>query len=96
MPVRKPPERTCVGCRRVRTKRELIRVVRDPAGAVHLDPTGRSAGRGAYLCPDVECLERAVKEKRLERALNVKVDDQVKEQLRARLAQTQTVDREVT
>ena len=53
--VRTPPQRTCVGCGAVRGKREMVRVVRTPAGAVVADPTGKLAGRGAYLCAQEEC-----------------------------------------
>ena len=63
------PQRTCIGCQVVRPKRELVRIVRTPAGEVVVDPTGRRPGRGAYICPDPHCLERALGGKRLERAL---------------------------
>lgn len=79
------PERTCVGCRTTRPKRELVRVVRTPEGAVELDPTGKRAGRGAYLCPSLDCLEQAVRGRRLERALRHPVDPAVLEQVRSAL-----------
>lgn len=63
------PQRTCIGCQAVRPKRELVRIVRTPVGEVAVDPTGRRPGRGAYICPDLQCLERALSGKRLERAL---------------------------
>lgn len=69
--VRKLPQRTCVGCGRVRAKRELIRVVRRPDATVELDLGGRTSGRGAYVCPAVACLEQALKSKKLERQLEV-------------------------
>jgi len=69
------PMRTCVGCRTVRPKRELIRVVRRPTGEIEVDFTGKVPGRGAYICPDVECLRAAVKGRRLDRALERTVDD---------------------
>lgn len=71
------PMRTCVGCRTSHPKRDLIRVVRDPEGKVHLDLTGKLSGRGAYLCPKVECLERAVKGRQLDRALELTISDEV-------------------
>ena len=61
MKPRRIPQRTCVGCRTVRPKRELIRVVRRPTGEIEVDFTGKVPGRGAYICPDVECLRAAVK-----------------------------------
>ncbi len=84
--LRKLPQRTCVGCRNVRPKKELVRIVRDPEGGISVDPTGKKAGRGAYICPSAECLEKAVKQKRLERALARPIPPDVHEQLRATLA----------
>jgi len=75
------PLRSCMGCGAKRPKRELVRVVRTPSGAVEIDPTGRRAGRGAYVCPTIECLKAAVKGKRLERALETPVPDEVLETL---------------
>ena len=59
--VKKIPTRTCTGCRQVKNKKDLIRVVRDKEGNVFVDVTGRQNGRGAYICPNEECLEKAVK-----------------------------------
>ncbi|MBL3572191.1 MAG: YlxR family protein [Synergistaceae bacterium] len=73
---RKRP-RTCVGCGQESPKRGLIRVVRDPEGQVRVDPTGRAPGRGAYLCRDRECLERARKKNALARCLRVDVPAEV-------------------
>lgn len=75
MKPRRIPQRTCVGCRTVRPKRELIRVVRRQTGEIEVDFTGKVPGRGAYICPDVECLRAAVKGRRLDRALERTVDD---------------------
>ncbi len=63
------PERTCVACRQVRPKRELIRIVRTPGGHVELDPTGKKSGRGAYLCAKRSCWEPALRKGILEREL---------------------------
>ncbi|HYM70897.1 MAG TPA: YlxR family protein [bacterium] len=63
--VRKVPQRQCVACGRTRGKRDLVRVVRTPTGDVHVDATGRLAGRGAYVCPEADCVERAVRGGRL-------------------------------
>ena len=64
----------CVACRQMRPKKELVRVVRTPEGAVLMDKTGRANGRGAYLCPDAACLNRAVKTRALDRALETSID----------------------
>lgn len=84
--VRKIPERMCVGCGEMRPKKELIRVVRSPQGEVSIDPTGKQSGRGAYLDPRAECLEKALKSKRLERNLAVPLPPEVADQLRAQLS----------
>ncbi|MDQ0286651.1 putative RNA-binding protein YlxR (DUF448 family) [Desulfofundulus luciae] len=67
--VKKVPLRMCVGCQEMKPKKELIRVVRTPQDTVEIDPTGKRSGRGAYICPRRECLQKAVKGKRLEKAL---------------------------
>ena len=66
---KKIPMRMCVSCREMQPKKELVRVVRTPEGAVVLDTTGRANGRGAYLCKKSTCLEKAIKSRALERAL---------------------------
>ena len=63
------PQRTCVACRAIKEKRELIRVVRTPAGQIMLDPTGKANGRGAYLCRSSDCLAIGLQKGRLARAL---------------------------
>ena len=68
MKEKKVPMRMCVGCREMKPKKELLRVVRSPEGIVSIDPTGRKPGRGAYICHSAECLKRAIKQKQLERA----------------------------
>lgn len=85
MKVRKVPQRTCVGCGQVRPKKELVRVVRTPEGVVELDPTGKRSGRGAYVCPDPQCLTFAVKKKALERSLGVPISPEVLNALSERL-----------
>jgi predicted RNA-binding protein YlxR (DUF448 family) len=74
---KKTPMRMCVACRQMRPKKELVRIVRTPEGDVRLDTTGRANGRGAYLCASTECLNRAVKTRALERALEAKLDGDV-------------------
>lgn len=70
-----------MGCQTVRTKKELVRVVRTPDGQVVVDVTGKKPGRGAYICPSRKCLEMARKAKRLERALEVEITQAVYEEL---------------
>ncbi len=70
---RKIPLRKCVGCGEQKTKRELIRIVRSPEGDVSLDRTGKLPGRGAYICSDETCLQRAIKTKAVQRALQVEL-----------------------
>ncbi|VBB08050.1 Hypothetical protein LUCI_3315 [Lucifera butyrica] len=82
MKPKKIPQRLCVGCQEMKNKKELMRVVRTPAGEVLLDPTGKKAGRGAYVCSCEACLNKAFKEKKLERALNQVIAPEVYEQLR--------------
>lgn len=74
---KKIPQRQCMGCRERKEKRELIRVVRGTDGTVFLDFSGKAAGRGAYICPDPECLKKAQKSKSLDRSLEVTVPDEV-------------------
>ena len=69
MQQKKIPQRQCMGCRERREKRELIRVVRAPDGGVSLDFRGKAPGRGAYICPDMACLKKAIRSKALERSL---------------------------
>lgn len=83
MKPRKIPERMCVGCKVMRPKRELIRVVRTPEGEVVIDQTGKKSGRGAYICPSPSCLELALKGDRLSKALEVSIGSEVAERLRA-------------
>jgi len=80
--VRKVPQRTCIGCRSVRPKRELVRIVRTPDGTVEIDPTGKKSGRGAYVCPDAVCLDKAMKSKVLAAALHMQIPEDVVERLR--------------
>ena len=78
---KKIPQRQCMGCRERRAKKELIRVVRGTDGTVSLDFGGKLNGRGAYLCPNPECLKKAQKAKSLERSLEVPIPDEVYDRL---------------
>ena len=75
MAQKKQPVRMCAGCGVHKPKRELVRVVRSPEGAVALDTTGKAPGRGAYLCRDAQCLTKARKARRIERALATQIPD---------------------
>ncbi|MDA8344082.1 MAG: YlxR family protein [Thermaerobacter sp.] len=86
---RKQPMRLCLGCGQQRPKRELVRVVRSPEGEVHLDPTGKANGRGAYICPDPSCLEKALRNQRLGHALEAALPPETVAALSARLAAPQ-------
>ncbi len=83
--VRKIPQRMCVGCREMKNKRDLIRVVRTPEGNIELDPTGKRSGRGAYLCPKIDCLNQAVKGKRLQKALEHDISNEILDIIRKQL-----------
>lgn len=74
---KKIPQRQCVGCRERKAKRELIRVVRSPEGEVSLDFGGKKNGRGAYICPNSECLKKAIRSKALDRSLEVTIPEEV-------------------
>ena len=82
---RKIPMRMCVGCREMKPKAELMRVVKPQDGDCAIDRTGKAPGRGAYVCESAECLKKAQKTKALERALEAKIDDAVFEQLASQL-----------
>jgi predicted RNA-binding protein YlxR (DUF448 family) len=75
------PQRTCVVCRTVRPRRDLVRIVRTPEGAVVLDEVGKRNGRGAYLCRQRSCLEAALKQRRLEQALKASLTAETESEL---------------
>ena len=91
MPVkpRKIPMRMCVGCREMKPKKELLRVVKPQDGDARIDRTGKAPGRGAYVCESIECLRKAQKSRALERALDASIDAAVFEQLEAQIAPAQ-------
>ena len=78
---KKVPQRQCVGCRTMKDKKELIRVVKSPEGNITLDATGKKSGRGAYVCPNAECLKKARKSRALERAFDTAIPPEVYEAL---------------
>lgn len=73
----KTPQRKCIGCNESKPKKELIRIVRTPEGEMLLDSTGRANGRGAYICNNIDCLQKAIKTKGLNRAFKMNVDNDV-------------------
>ena len=86
--VKKIPQRQCVGCREMKDKKSLLRVVRSPEGDVSLDFLGKKPGRGAYVCHDVACLQRARKSRALERAFEVDIPTEVFDAMEAELGGT--------
>lgn len=76
-PMKKVPMRMCAGCGENLPKKELIRIVRSPEGEISVDLTGKKSGRGAYICKKTECLKKAVKSKRLNRAFDCCVPDEI-------------------
>lgn len=91
---KKIPLRMCIGCAAMKPKKELIRIVRTVQNTVEFDPTGKRAGRGAYICPQEACLDRAIKGRRLEKALRHEIDDllagHLREEIRKRASVTET------
>ena len=75
--MKKIPQRQCVGCRTMKDKKSLLRLVKTPEGEILLDATGKKSGRGAYVCPDSECLKKARKSRALERAFGTAIPPEV-------------------
>lgn len=82
---KKIPMRQCTGCREMKPKKELIRVVRSPENEISLDFRGKAQGRGAYVCPDMTCLKKAIKSKALERSLEVSIPQEIYGQLQEQM-----------
>lgn len=80
--MKKMPQRTCMGCNEKKDKKDLIRIVKSSDGEINIDKSGKMPGRGAYICDNIECLEKAVKTKRIERVLESKIEDTIYEKLR--------------
>lgn len=85
MKIRRVPQRMCLGCREMKNKKELIRIVRTPAGEIELDETGKKPGRGAYICPDIQCYNKAVKSKSIQKALEKSIPEEVNVKLKDQL-----------
>ena len=82
---KKIPMRQCLGCREMKPKKELIRVVRSPEGEISLDFKGKASGRGAYVCPDPRCLKKAIKARALERAFSAQIPQEIYERLESQM-----------
>ena len=85
MQMRKVPMRMCTGCGQMKPKRVLVRVVKSQDGEIALDLTGKKAGRGAYVCRDIECLQKARKARRLEKAFSCRIPDEVYDRMEEEL-----------
>lgn len=83
--MKKLPQRTCIGCNAQKYKKDLIRIVKNKQGEICLDKTGKLPGRGAYICDNAECLEIAIKSKRLEKSFEMKIDSNIYEELKNRI-----------
>ena len=83
--VKKIPLRQCLGCREMKPKKELLRVVRSAEGEISLDLRGKANGRGAYVCPDSACLKKAIKAKALSRAFDTEIPQEIYDALLAQM-----------
>lgn len=88
--MKKIVQRTCMGCNLKKDKRELIRLVFNKNGEMFVDETGKAEGRGAYICDDIKCLEKAIKTKRLERVFETKINEELYENLRGVIIERKT------
>ena len=82
---KKIPMRQCLGCREMKPKKELVRVVRSPEGEVSIDGKGKKPGRGAYVCHSAECLKKALRSNALGRSLEVTIPPEIRDQLVAEM-----------
>lgn len=82
MVIKKIPKRMCTGCMEMKPKKELIRIVRNKEGEVSIDFTGKKAGRGAYICRDINCLEKSVRAKKLNKSLETDISDEIYSRLK--------------
>ena len=84
--MKKIPLRRCLGCYESKPKKELIRIVKTQEDEILIDETGKMNGRGAYICKNVECLEKAIKSKRIEKEFNVQISNEIYDSLRRDLS----------
>lgn len=89
MKTKKTPMRMCLGCSEMKPKKELVRVVKSKEGEISLDLTGKKAGRGAYICRDVNCFEKARKSKRFEKSFSCRIDDEIYDNMKEELSDEQ-------
>ena len=94
MTPKKIPMRMCLGCSEMKPKRELIRVVHQKDGTILLDATGKQAGRGAYICPQMSCLKAARKARRLEKAFSCRISDDIYAALEASMLTAEQTQQE--
>ncbi|MCI9287182.1 MAG: YlxR family protein [Clostridia bacterium] len=80
--MKKMPQRTCMGCNVKKDKNEFIRIVKNKNGEINIDKTGKMPGRGAYLCDNIECLEKAIKTKRIDKVFETQIEQDIYEKLR--------------
>lgn len=87
--MKKIVQRMCIGCNEKKDKKELIRIVLNKTGEILLDRTGKMEGRGAYICDNIDCLEKAIKSKKLEKSFDKKIDEQIYDKLRGVIIEKQ-------
>ena len=80
--MKKIPQRTCIGCKVKKDKKDLIRIVKNKENKITLDRTGKANGRGAYICDNIQCLEKAIKTKALERTFEMNISESIYNELR--------------
>ena len=80
--VKRNPQRTCMGCNQKKDKKDLIRIVKNKNNEISVDKIGKAEGRGAYICDNANCLEKAIKTKRLERVFEMKISEEIYNDLR--------------
>ena len=80
--MKRQPQRTCMGCNAKKDKKEIIRIVKNKENEINIDKTGKMEGRGAYICDNIECLEKLIKTKRLEKVFDMKISEEIYENLR--------------
>ena len=88
------PQRQCLGCREMKAKKELVRVVRSPEGTVSVDLRGKAPGRGAYVCPNPDCLKKALRSTALSRSLEVEIPPEIYDTLTAQMEEANGPDNE--
>ena len=80
--MKKQPQRTCMGCNSKKDKKDFIRIVKNKENEINIDTTGRMEGRGAYICDNIDCLNKLIKSKRLEKVFDMKISEEIYESLR--------------